>query len=152
MRFLAIITTLTLAASSAFALHPTTENTDPVTRALSSLPACQPPSSKTGIIRPKVNATLYTEKPFLFSFCSPTYFKTSSKEILVGFENDGGDSANLVAINVSPSGYTQNLTFFSSEVSAGARKLVVYEVQNGYYNRYNFVKYIQPVKVKTSSS
>ncbi|KAE8213358.1 hypothetical protein CF327_g3088 [Tilletia walkeri] len=153
MRFLAIITTLTLAASSAFALHPTAENTDPVTRSLSSLPICQPPSSQTGIIRPKANATLHAGKPFLFSFCSPTYYKTSSKEILVGFENDGGDSAYLLSIIVSPSNYTQKLTFSESEgVSPGAQNLVVYEVQNGYYDRYHFVKYIQPVKVKSSRS
>ncbi|CAD6888297.1 unnamed protein product [Tilletia controversa] len=149
MRFFTIVTTLALAASSTVAgLVPTAENTDPVARAL---PSCQPPSSKTGIIRPKANATIYTEKNFLFSFCSPTYFKTSSNEILVGFEGSGG-SANLVALNVSPSSYTQNLTVYSSEVSEGAQQLVVYEVQNGYYNRYNFVKYTQPVKVKYSTA
>ncbi|KAE8217923.1 hypothetical protein CF319_g8097 [Tilletia indica] len=160
MRFLAIITTLTLAASSAFALRPTAENTDPVTRSLSSLPHCLPPGSQTGIIRPKANATLHVGKPFLFSFCSPTYYKTSSNQILVGFEYDDGDSddagidlAYLLTIIVSPSNYTQKLTFHKSDwITPGARNLVVYEAQNGLSDGYQFVKYVQPVMVKTSRS
>ncbi|KAK0527409.1 hypothetical protein OC834_004435 [Tilletia horrida] len=151
MRTATILATLALAATSAFA-QPTAENTDPVARAL---PACQPPSSATGIIRPKTNATITTGKPFLFSFCSPTYFKTSSKEILVGFEDpfgNGGDGANLIAVNLTPGQYTQNLTVYSSEVGTGKRNLAVYEVQNGYYNRYNYVKFVKPVTIVQGSS
>ncbi|CAD6888335.1 unnamed protein product [Tilletia controversa] len=146
MRFSTIIIALGLAASSTFAgLVPTAENTDPVARAL---PLCQPPSTKTGIIRPKANATIYTEKNFLFSFCSPTYFKVSSEDILVGFELPDG-SVNLVANNVPRKSYTQNLTVHNWQVSEGAQKLVVYEVQGGYYT-FKFVKYTQPVNVKYS--
>ncbi|KAL9935447.1 hypothetical protein V8E36_005795 [Tilletia maclaganii] len=151
MQFLAILSSLVLTATSALALsvQPTIENTDPVLRALR---ACQAPSSATGIIRPKANATLTATKPFLFSFCSPTYFKTSSNQILVGFESPyDSTAANLISINLKPGQYTQNLTFYNGDVSAGARKLVVYEVQNGYYNSYNFVKYVQPVNIKASN-
>ncbi|KAK0547703.1 hypothetical protein OC846_003959 [Tilletia horrida] len=138
-----------LAVTSASALHITP--LEP--RAAAKVPQCNPPSTASGIVRPKANATLTPQKPFLFSFCSPTYFKTSSHEIFVGFDSPYDNQfATLLKVDLKPGQYTQNLTFGDYDVPKGAQKLVVYEVQNGYYNAYNLQKFTIPVNIKSDGN
>lgn len=66
---------------------------------------CNPASGRSGILLPAAGSTLRVNEPFEFSFCSPTFFKSSSYEASVllfpaldtkgGKEGEGGTEERL---------------------------------------------------------
>ncbi|KAL9935438.1 hypothetical protein V8E36_005786 [Tilletia maclaganii] len=120
MKIVAAFASLVLAASSVLAID------------------CEPYNgSPTGIILPTAGTNVTAGVPFDFAFCSDAYFKTSTRQIQIGFEQSNGN-LHLLAYDVRLAGYEQKLTFQNGQFGTG--RLVVYETQNGYYNRYNFGK------------
>ncbi|KAK0536493.1 hypothetical protein OC842_001983 [Tilletia horrida] len=133
MRFATLIASLLLGAvAAAPSSSPAIEQQSSPLLAARTEITCEPANgSPTGIILPTAGTKVRAGVPFEFAFCSGAYFKTRSLQLLVGFDNGKG-AVNLLAYNVSPGQYHQNLTFNATQ--AGTGNLV-------YYTRYGLFRY-----------
>ncbi|KAE8223730.1 hypothetical protein CF319_g3281 [Tilletia indica] len=139
MRLSTILATLALFTASACAAV-----SDPVAaQALAPLrrdyPECRPyytdsPPTPTGILLPVEGTEVTPGVPFDFAFCSSAYFKTSTRQLQVGFKDAEG-RIHLLATNVRPGNYYRTLTF--TRAQAGTGYLVVFENQNAYSSQYS---------------
>ncbi|KAE8214468.1 hypothetical protein CF327_g2104 [Tilletia walkeri] len=137
MRLPTILATLSLIAASACAAvsdPKAAQALAPLGRADVPYPRCQPyegyyASGPTGILLPTPGTQVTPGVPFQFAFCSDAYFKTSTRQIQVGFQDTEG-RIHLIGTNVGPGGYYGTFTF--TRAQAGTGYLVVFESQNAY--------------------
>ncbi|KAK0541770.1 hypothetical protein OC844_007972 [Tilletia horrida] len=129
MRFATLIASLLFGAvAAAISSSPAIEQQSSPLLAARTEITCEPANgSPTGIILPTAGTKVRAGVPFEFG----AYFKTRSLQLLVGFDNGKG-AVNLLAYNVSPGQYHQNLTFNATQ--AGTGNLV-------YYTRYGLFRY-----------